>query len=257
MKQDVNYILQHRGAFEKMREMDLSPIHISLYNTLFLIWNYSGWEDKISISRQEVMSMAKIGSAHTYLAALKELDKVGMIKYVPSHNPMKGSIVNLCRFDTTTSTSSGTSSGTTDGTSTDTSSGTTPAPLSKRINSKTDKPKKQAKVFIAPSVEEVCAFFLDNGWRKELGEKAFRHYASGNWRDANDKQVKDWKRKMTNVWFDEDKNGGYKIKEAKQDEPVRAVSVNYFTHEATYSDGRKKILPTERLKEIEAELNQS
>ncbi len=155
MKQDVNYILQHRGAFEKMREMDLSPIHISLYNTLFLIWNYSGWEDKISISRQEVMSMAKIGSAHTYLAALKELDKVGMIKYVPSHNPMKGSIVNLCRFDTTTSTSSGT----TDGTSTDTSSGTTPAPLSKRINSKTDKPKKQAKVLLRLLLMRYAPFF--------------------------------------------------------------------------------------------------
>jgi len=119
--------------------MDLSPIHISLYNTLFLIWNYSGWEEKISISRQEVMSMAKIGSANTYLAALKELDKVGMIKYTPSHNPMKGSIVNLYRFDTTTDTSSDTTSGT--------STDTTPATLSKRINSKTEKQTNNDLVF--------------------------------------------------------------------------------------------------------------
>ena len=78
---------------------DLSAHHISLYNALFLIWNECGFDNELSINRNDVMKLSKIGSANTYTKALKELDEKGYIKYIPSNNPLKGSKVNLYRFD--------------------------------------------------------------------------------------------------------------------------------------------------------------
>lgn len=48
------------------------------------------------------MRLSKIGSVNTYIKCIKELDKWQYIKYVPSHNPLKGSLVNLYNFNNTT-----------------------------------------------------------------------------------------------------------------------------------------------------------
>jgi hypothetical protein len=81
------------------------------------------------------MSLAKIGSNNTYLKSLNNLQTQGFIIYKPSHNPLKGSIVNLVNFCTSTdkavSLSCHSSGITTD---------TTPAPLHKLyklLNNKT------------------------------------------------------------------------------------------------------------------------
>lgn len=82
-----------------MIELKLNPTHISLYNALFLIWNECGFEKELSINRNDMMKMAKIGSANTYTKCLKDLDKFKLLKYKPSYNPLIGSVVNLYRFD--------------------------------------------------------------------------------------------------------------------------------------------------------------
>jgi hypothetical protein len=99
MKQDVNYITHHKNVNIKMMEDDLSPLHVSLYNALFLLWNRCDYDTQLSINRNDVMKLSKIGSANTYTSALKTLDSKGYIKYQPSFNPMKGSLVTLIRFD--------------------------------------------------------------------------------------------------------------------------------------------------------------
>lgn len=86
----------------KMMDEEVSPIDISIYNTLFLLWNNAEFDDKLSINRNEVMMMSKVGNANTYTKSLKKLDSLGFIKYLPSNNPMKGSIVTMCRFDNST-----------------------------------------------------------------------------------------------------------------------------------------------------------
>jgi len=99
MKQNVNYIEHHRLVNFKLSEDDLTSTHISLYNALFLIWNECGFDTELSINRNDVMKLSKIGSANTYTNALKELDKKGYLKYKPSFNPLVGSKINLYRFD--------------------------------------------------------------------------------------------------------------------------------------------------------------
>lgn len=124
MKQKVNYIVHLNNAFQKLnQDTRLSPFHISLYYSLFQYWNISKFRNPISISRDDQMQASKIGSVNTYLKCLKELDYWGYIKYEPSHNPMKGSLVYLFIFDNTSSTTNNITTNTTTDNGTNNSSG--------------------------------------------------------------------------------------------------------------------------------------
>lgn len=120
MKQNVNFIKHLKNVNQKIFECDVTASDISLYNALFQLWNICGFDSELSINRNDMMKLSKIGSVNTYLKGLKKLHSLGFLDYKPSHNPLKGSIVNLFRFDTTNEqvvnifcTSSDTSSDTT------------------------------------------------------------------------------------------------------------------------------------------------
>lgn len=99
MKQDVNYIQHHRNVNLKISELDLSSNHISVYNALFLIWNETKFDTELSINRNDVMKLSKIGSANTYTAIMHKLHEVKIINYKPSYNPLVGSKIEMYRFD--------------------------------------------------------------------------------------------------------------------------------------------------------------
>lgn len=62
------------------------------------------------------------------------------------------------------------------------------------------------KGFIAPTREEVRAFFFEKGYSESSAEKAFDYYDVANWIDGKGNKVKNWKQKMNGVWFkDENK----------------------------------------------------
>jgi ribosomal protein L30E len=73
--------------------------------------------------------------------------------------------------------------------------------------SKEDKKDNKVKnMFIAPSEKEVCLYFADNGYKHEVGVKAFKYYDQTNWVDSKGKKIISWKQKMISVWFkDENK----------------------------------------------------
>ena len=77
----------------------ITPFHFSLYMALFRRWNLNYFNNPISISRSEIMKMAKIGSVNTYIKCLKELHSWKYIMYEPSYNKHKGSLVYLYTFD--------------------------------------------------------------------------------------------------------------------------------------------------------------
>jgi hypothetical protein len=118
MKQNVNYLMHHKNSNLKLIELNLNSTHISLYNALFLIWNECGFDTELSINRNDVMKLSKIGSANTYTKCLKELHDCNMICYKPSFNPLIGSKINLYRFD------NGTDNGSDKGTGKSSSKGT-------------------------------------------------------------------------------------------------------------------------------------
>ena len=63
--------------------------------------------------------------------------------------------------------------------------------------------KPKSKIFEPPTQIEVENYFTENGYTKESGTKAFEYYHRLNWKDSNNRQVKNWKNKMLGVWFTE------------------------------------------------------
>ncbi len=105
----VNYISHHKNVSNQFFENKSSrPIYISLYNALFFIWNSSGFQKELSINRENLMYMAKIGSRSTYVKALRWLDENDFLQYSPSKDYLIGSkiiMINKSRIKSGASSS--------------------------------------------------------------------------------------------------------------------------------------------------------
>ncbi|ADR20439.1 transcriptional regulator [Marivirga tractuosa] len=100
-KEPVNFIHQFLLAVDKIQEEDgLNPTHVSLFLGLFIMWNLNHFKNPISINRAQMLRVSKIGSKHTYLKCLKDLERLGFIEYHPSKNPVRGSLIYMCNFGT-------------------------------------------------------------------------------------------------------------------------------------------------------------
>lgn len=95
----MNYIKHLTGFFDRIiQDRELNPTHISLYIALFQAWNVNRFKNPISITRDEMMRISKICSKATYHKCMRELNEKQYIKYEPSFNPYKGSMVILFNF---------------------------------------------------------------------------------------------------------------------------------------------------------------
>ena len=61
--------------------------------------------------------------------------------------------------------------------------------------------ERKRKEFIKPSLEEVEKYFFENGYKPEIGKKAWMGYDTANWFDSKGDPILSWKQKMINVWF--------------------------------------------------------
>ena len=92
----MNYIKHLNTFFQKSTDdARLRPAHISLYMALFQIWNLNRFEESMMIFRNELMKISKISSNATYHKCITELSEFGYIDYLPSYNPLKGSVVKM------------------------------------------------------------------------------------------------------------------------------------------------------------------
>jgi hypothetical protein len=97
----MNYIRHLAGFFDRVAKDDrLGPLHVSMYVSLFQFWNASRFKNPISISRSELMRVSKISAKATYHKCIKELNNFGYLRYEPSFNPIRGSLVYLFNFET-------------------------------------------------------------------------------------------------------------------------------------------------------------
>lgn len=67
-----------------------------------------------------------------------------------------------------------------------------------------DKIRVDKKRIYVPTIDEVEAYFKENGYTKDAAVKAFYYYQENNWKDSRNNQVKNWKQKMQGVWFKEE-----------------------------------------------------
>lgn len=193
---NVNYI-KHIQAFVARIEQDerLSPWHISLYYALFHCWNDNQRTNPVSINRQEVMSLSKIGSVNTYTKALKQLHEWGYILYEPSNNRWLGSKVYMYRFDNGSDNS-------TDNTIDKGSDNTAVSEVVKEVrpslkNIKNKKITKNVKgenkpKFILPYLDEVINFFLELKSSANEAETFYNHFESNGWLVGGKAKMKNW-----------------------------------------------------------------
>ena len=73
----------------------IGPAHISLYLAILYYYKKQGFPTEIYVYSKELMKQAKIAGPGTYHKYLRELREYGYIQYIPSYNPILGSLVYL------------------------------------------------------------------------------------------------------------------------------------------------------------------
>lgn len=214
----MNYIRHLAGFFDRVAKDDrLGPLHVSMYVSLFQFWNASRFKNPISISRSEVMRISKICSKATYHKCIKELNEFGYLKYKPSFNPIRGSLIYLFNFETASEPPNEPSP-----TKIETASSQVEEPYinnTNRVNNKTtyeqsqntssnnggvnEEEKTASKnsrtrrvreiIFVPPNLEEVKHFFEEEKSSKLEAEKFFNYFQSNGWKVGGRAPMKDWR----------------------------------------------------------------
>jgi hypothetical protein len=73
----------------------ISPVHISLFMAIMQHWNDNDCKNPICVFSHELMKLAKISGVATYHKSIRELDEYGYIKYEPSYNHYKRSVIYI------------------------------------------------------------------------------------------------------------------------------------------------------------------
>lgn len=78
--------------------------------------------------------------------------------------------------------------------------------------------KKREGVTAPPAIDEVIAYFKENGYAEAAAKRAWDYYnasltdAKRTWTDSAGKPIKNWKMKMQSVWFKDE----YKIEQPRE-----------------------------------------
>ena len=226
----MNYIKHLSAAFQQMdADTRLTPYHISLYMALFRRWNLNFFRNPISVSRDELMRLSKIGSVNTYTKCLKQLDQYGYVRYEPSYNPHRGSLIYLYSFDKGSETGA------------DTGSEIAVRPYTNNTNplnsenetnlgeqaenfdnaSNDSKMKKKEKLRqkkkevsgygpdIPPLEDHVKIYFDEKGYPPVEAEKFYNYFQSNGWLVGGRSKMKDWKAAARNWMLNAQKFNAY------------------------------------------------
>jgi hypothetical protein len=73
----------------------INAVHISLFMAVIQLWHEHNCLNPFCIFSRDLMQLAKISGAATYHKSIRELDEYGYIKYEPSFNHRKGSLIYI------------------------------------------------------------------------------------------------------------------------------------------------------------------
>ena len=202
--------IKHLSSIFNIMDADIriTPFHFSLYMSLFRRWNQNYFNNPISISRDEIMKMSKIGSVNTYVKCLKELHQWNYIKYEPSYNKYKGSIVYLYTYDNSSDNGSDMEvipyiNNTNILNKTNFEEQAQNFDLNNSdMNTKEEKEKLREKKksdevkienSIPPPFEYLKIYFDEKGFPSIEAEKFYNYYQSNGWLVGGRTKMKDWK----------------------------------------------------------------
>lgn len=71
----------------------ITPVHISLFIAILQVWESNNRQTPLCTCRRELMWLAKISGIATYYRCIKQLHEYGYLRYKPSHDSNKGSLI--------------------------------------------------------------------------------------------------------------------------------------------------------------------
>lgn len=77
----------------------IGPSHISLFMAILIAYRSQEYRMPVSVYSRDLMKQAKISASGTYHRCMRDLKEYGYIKYVPSYNPILGSLIYLLKFE--------------------------------------------------------------------------------------------------------------------------------------------------------------
>ncbi|OBX23431.1 hypothetical protein ES675_06905 [Bizionia algoritergicola] len=179
----MNYIKHLNAVFQQFsKDNRLNPTHVSLYMAFFQLWNHNRFPEQFHVNREEVMNLSKIGSKSTYHRCVKELNHYKYLIYHPSHNPFKGSKINMLIF------------GTTSGQAVDLTvpnQGQALVPLYKH-NKQIENNKKLYKLAQPKNQKIVIDFFKTQKWPTIEAQKFFNYYQGIGWKVGGKTKIVNW-----------------------------------------------------------------
>lgn len=199
----MNYIRHLTGFFDLViADERLNPTHISLYVALFQYWNVNRFRNPISISRSEIMKISKISAKGTYHKCMKELHEYGYIRYNPSYNPFRGSLVHLVNFE------NGKRRPNHRQVMNNNQSGDEQAVTPSLNNSNISNKEKESDLprplgLGIPTLTEIEKYFREKKYPATEAKKFFNHYKAIGWKIQGITPITDWQalaeKWMTNV----------------------------------------------------------
>jgi len=214
-------------AFENPEK--IKPNHIALYTFCVEHCNRLGWKYKFGLPTEMAKDAIGIRSYNTFINTLNDLIEFGFIILIEkSRNQYSSNIIALSNFDKALDKALDKASikhVTKQGESTVQSIDSiikhiTNIPInkytSKQVNIILNYFNKKNRKFTPPILDDVKQYFKENGYKEDTAIKMFKSYSINDWKDSNDKPVKNWKQKAINVWF--------------KDENKISVNVNKFQY---------------------------
>jgi hypothetical protein len=202
----------------------VSHAHTELYFYLVYHWNKLSQKEKFGLPSAVTMEATGIRNYKTYRKCIKDLAEFGFIRLVSEAINQHQAMVVAWGKNTKADTEALTEALTKAQSEALTHIGELSNYITKELKKEGGEKKvKERKKFIAPSVDEVRAYFEEKAYPLDLVQQVYSHYADADWTKANGGKVIDWKRTISNNWqekFDRHK--------ARQQHPYQNVNQNYY-----------------------------
>ena len=198
----------------------ITPTHTALYFFAIEHCNRLGWKPKFGLPTEMTKEAIGVKSTHTYIKVFNDIVSFGFFKLIEkSKNQYSSNIIALSKNDKALYKALDKAQAkhyTNHEQSTIQSNDTINKLLNiellniELINNNIDLISKNLEKWILqelkektkyPTLEEMTAYFLENGFDSKLAKKVFNYYVTGNWKDVSGKKVLNWKQKVQSVWF--------------------------------------------------------
>jgi len=222
----------------------ITPTHTALYFFAIEHCNRLGWKPKFGLPTEMTKEAIGVKSTHTYIKVFNDIVSFGFFKLIEkSKNQYSSNIIALSKNDKALYKALYKAQAkhyTKHEQSTIQSNDTINKLLNiellniELINNNIDLISKNLEKWILqelkektkyPTLEEMTAYFLENGFDSKLAKKVFNYYVTGNWKDVSGKKVLNWKQKVQSVWFKDENRPSEQPQEQKTD-PTQPVGTN-------------------------------